>query len=53
MAAVMNIFRSLIGGQWVAQCPECKTLCPSWDADDLNEDGLLVCHCEGVDRGEA
>ena len=51
--AVMFQYRAWMSGQWIAKCPECGTVCPSWDEDDLNDDGQLVCHCEGVDRGEA
>ena len=51
--AVMFIYKAWLSGQWVARCPNCGTVCPSWDDEDLNDDGLLVCHCEGVSDGEA
>jgi len=51
--AVMFQYKAWLTGVWVAKCSECGTVCASWDDDDLNDDGQLVCHCEGVDRGEA
>lgn len=53
MAAVMFQYKAWLSGAWVAKCSECGTVCASWDDDDLNDDGQLVCYCEGVDRGEA
>jgi hypothetical protein len=44
---VMEHYRTVFTGQWVARCPECGAVAVCWDADDLNEDGQLVCQCEG------
>jgi uncharacterized protein (DUF983 family) len=44
--AVMEQYRAHFTGAWVAQCHACGTVCTSWDADDLNDAGELVCGCE-------
>jgi hypothetical protein len=44
--AVMETYRAHFTGAWVAKCSECGTVCASWDADDLNDAGELVCGCE-------
>ena len=48
---VMFFYRSSMSGQWVAKCLYCGTVSPSWDDEDLDDDGQLVCHCEAVDNG--
>lgn len=30
-------------GAWVAECPECGALCAYWDAEDLDDEGRLLC----------
>jgi hypothetical protein len=47
--AVMEQYRAHFTGAWVAQCHACGTVCVSWDADDLNDAGDLVCGCQAVE----
>ena len=44
--AVMETYNTRMGGALVAKCPECGVVCASWDHDDLNDAGQLVCYCE-------
>ncbi len=47
-ATVMVTYHSRLGGNYVAQCPDCGTVCAYWDSDDLDSDGRLMCwHGEG------
>lgn len=46
MSAIMETRRSHFGGNVVAECPQCHTVCAYWGEEDLNEDGQLECHCE-------
>lgn len=48
MAQVMETYRAHFGGQFVARCPQCRTVCVYWDEDDLDDDGHLVCHCPSI-----
>lgn len=48
MAQVMETYRTHFGGQFVARCPQCRTVCVYWDDEDLDDDGHLVCHCPSV-----
>lgn len=43
----MTIYKGHFTGGLVATCPECGSVCAYWDADDLNDDGELECHCQG------
>ena len=45
--ATMYQYKAWLSGQWVAKCPECGVTNACWDDDDLDDDGQLVCHCEG------
>lgn len=42
----MTVHHSRLGGQFVARCPQCETVCAYWDEEDLDENGNLVCYCE-------
>ena len=44
--AVMETYRAHFTGAFVARCPECGQVCASWDDDDLNEAGQLICFCQ-------
>ena len=43
----MFFYKAFMSGQWIGKCPNCGVVCPSWDDDDLDDDGQLVCHCDG------
>ena len=45
---VMEMSRAHFTGSLVATCPECGAVCAYWEAEDLTEDGHLLCTgCEG------
>lgn len=47
---VMETYRTRIGGNFVARCPNCDTVCAYWDDEDLDDDGDLICHCDLEDE---
>jgi hypothetical protein len=44
--SVMIITGAHFTGSLVATCPQCESVCAYWEAEDLNEEGHLECHCE-------
>jgi hypothetical protein len=46
MSTIMRPYHSHFGGNYVAECTRCLTVCAYWDEEDLDENGDLRCYCE-------
>jgi hypothetical protein len=44
----MIAYNAHFTGSRVARCPVCDAVCTYWDADDLDEDGELLCYHPGT-----
>jgi len=42
----MEARRSSFESSIVAECPQCGNVCAHWDADDLDDEGRLMCYHE-------
>jgi hypothetical protein len=50
MTTIMETRHSHFGGNYVAECPKCHTVCAYWDEEDLDDNGNLICYCQDLDN---